>query len=214
MHQRLKHFGEYRPGIMAIGGDRSENLWWRLLNGETPAKHHPKAVVLLIGTNDLGRVWQDTDWDLRAEPLIMQAVPEVTVRMLSILRHLRDALPDTHIILLGLLPRGGDTKRHDMHDWPSIFARPFYAVNAHFRRVFARRQYAALDGHIHYLDCEDRFFTPDRKLIDPALMPDALHPSAAGYELFADCLLPMVATIMHGHMPGGNGNATWAAAAQ
>ena len=53
-----RHFGKYKPEVLGIGGDMTAHLWWRLLHGETPAKHHPKAVVLLIGTNDLGMVWQ------------------------------------------------------------------------------------------------------------------------------------------------------------
>ena len=65
------------------------------------------------------------------------------------------------------------------------------------------RQYADLDGYIHYLDCGERFFAPGGRAIDPALMPDALHPSTTGFELFAECLLPLVATVMQGHMPGG-----------
>ena len=34
-------------------GDQVGHLWWRMLNGQIPSKHHPKAVVMLIGTNDL-----------------------------------------------------------------------------------------------------------------------------------------------------------------
>jgi lysophospholipase L1-like esterase len=32
--------------------------------------------------------------------------------------------------------------------------------------------------------------------IDPELMPDALHPNAAGMELFAQCLSPLVDDLM------------------
>lgn len=35
-------------------GDRTANLMWRLQNGEAPAVlHTPRAIVLLIGCNDL-----------------------------------------------------------------------------------------------------------------------------------------------------------------
>ena len=34
-------------------GDVVTFLWWRLLHGEMPKLNQPKAVVLLIGTNDL-----------------------------------------------------------------------------------------------------------------------------------------------------------------
>lgn len=38
-------------------GDRTEHLFWRLQNGEGPRDLKPRAVVLLIGTNDLNHVY-------------------------------------------------------------------------------------------------------------------------------------------------------------
>lgn len=34
-------------------GDQIGHMWWRMLNGQLPSRKHPKAVVILIGTNDL-----------------------------------------------------------------------------------------------------------------------------------------------------------------
>lgn len=34
-------------------GDQVGHMWWRMLNGQVPEKQHPKAVVVMIGTNDL-----------------------------------------------------------------------------------------------------------------------------------------------------------------
>jgi len=34
-------------------GDQIGHMWWRMLNGQLPIRKHPKAVVILIGTNDL-----------------------------------------------------------------------------------------------------------------------------------------------------------------
>jgi lysophospholipase L1-like esterase len=39
---------------LASTGDTTANLWWRLQHGELPTAAPPKAVVILIGTNDLG----------------------------------------------------------------------------------------------------------------------------------------------------------------
>ncbi len=36
--------------------------------------------------------------------------------------------------------------------------------------------------------------------IHPELMPDALHPNAAGMELFAQCLSPLVDELMTSQM--------------
>ena len=72
-----------------VSGDRTENLLWRLKNGNL-AGPTPKAVVLLIGTNDLayGRPPDLTADGIRAA-----------------LETLRQYFPETRILLLGLLPR-------------------------------------------------------------------------------------------------------------
>jgi beta-glucosidase len=72
-----------------VSGDRTDNLLWRLQNGNL-AGPPPKAVVLLIGTNDLayGRS------------------PELTADGIrTTLETLRRQFPEARILLLGLLPR-------------------------------------------------------------------------------------------------------------
>lgn len=40
---------------MCHAGDTSQNLLWRLKNGEAPEGLSPDAVVILVGTNDLAK---------------------------------------------------------------------------------------------------------------------------------------------------------------
>ena len=72
-----------------VSGDRTDHLLWRLQHGNL-AGPQPKAVVLLIGTNDLayGRSPELTADGIRAN-----------------LEVLRERLPAARILLLGLLPR-------------------------------------------------------------------------------------------------------------
>ena len=72
-----------------VSGDRTDHLLWRLHHGNL-AGPQPKAVVLLIGTNDLayGRSPELTANGIRAN-----------------LEMLRQRLPKARILLLGLLPR-------------------------------------------------------------------------------------------------------------
>lgn len=72
-----------------FGGDRTDHVMWRLENGELIAMH-PKVVVLLIGTNDIG---QDRSPEQAAEGVK------------TIVSTLRTELPRSQILLLGLLPR-------------------------------------------------------------------------------------------------------------
>lgn len=70
-----RHVGaRYRAGRLGIGGDQTFHLRWRLLNGELPARRHPRLAVLLIGTNDLGAVAE------RGEAALLAASKDVAVR--------------------------------------------------------------------------------------------------------------------------------------
>ncbi|XP_035892696.1 platelet-activating factor acetylhydrolase IB subunit beta homolog isoform X2 [Anopheles stephensi] len=72
----------------SIRSDRTQNILWRLQNGELE-NVRPKAIVLHAGTNNIG----DT-------------AEEVTEGILELVRTIRQKLPDVYIILPTLLPRG------------------------------------------------------------------------------------------------------------
>lgn len=61
-----------RPPPPQPPGDRTYNLFWRLLHGELPRVRHPKAVLLLIGTNDLGLVYYTNEE--AGETVVLQEV--------------------------------------------------------------------------------------------------------------------------------------------
>ena len=42
--------------MLQSAGDQVGHLEWRLENGDIPKAHHPRAAVVMIGTNDLGAV--------------------------------------------------------------------------------------------------------------------------------------------------------------
>ena len=48
-----KEFGQYKAANFGIGGDRTQHVLWRVENGEFEGIK-PKAVVLMIGTNNIG----------------------------------------------------------------------------------------------------------------------------------------------------------------
>lgn len=85
-----KTFGVYRYAIFGIGGDRTQNILWRLDNGETGTLK-PKTVVLLIGTNNL---WTTPD-DLTT---IVNGVTAVVGKV-------RNVFPTAHVLVLGVFPR-------------------------------------------------------------------------------------------------------------
>ena len=55
-----------KSNVMHVSGDTSNNLWWRIKNGELPSNHMPKVVVLMVGANDLTAAYaQCGTWDAK-----------------------------------------------------------------------------------------------------------------------------------------------------
>ena len=107
---------------------------------------------------------------------LASATPENVARgVAAVVDTVREKLPRAVIVLNAILPRGtpGDPARAKLAD-----------VNARLAPL--------ADGtHVRWLDAGAGFVGPDGT-IDPALMPDKLHPSPAGYEVWAAALRPVL----------------------
>src|SRR5205814_10650591 len=79
-----EHYGKMKAAIFGVGGDRTQNLLWRLQHGELDGIQ-PKVAVLLIGINNL-----------RAgdEP------PQVAAGIKANVDEIRQRCPRTKILLL------------------------------------------------------------------------------------------------------------------
>lgn len=88
-----EHYARHDALDLGFGGDRTENVLWRLQNGEVDGIA-PKVAVLMIGTNNAG---------LRGD------FPATTVAGIRAnLDELRRRLPRTRILLLAIFPREAD----------------------------------------------------------------------------------------------------------
>ena len=156
---------KYNPANFGVAGDRTEHLLWRITNGELDGID-PRVVVLLIGTNNFGEVaGERPEW--------------VAKGIEKILTEIRQRLPRSKILLLGIFPR--DT-------------------NASPRRQMIRetnekiRQFA--DGSkTHYLDIGESFLDSGGEIL-AGVMPDALHLSLKGYEIWYEKMQPVLQDLM------------------
>ncbi len=160
-----KHYAPLNAANFGIGGDTTQNVLWRILNGEIEGIS-PKAAVLMIGTNNFG---------LHGDQ------PEAVARgILTLVQTLRKKLPKTKVLLLGIFPR--DEK-----------------PNTDFRRRIRKvnDQIAALDDrkNVRFLDLGPKFLAADGTL-PKETMPDALHLSEKGYEIWADTMDPLLKEMM------------------
>ena len=125
----------------------------------------PKLFVLMIGTNNTGH---------RQDP------PEQTAEGIKlILELLQDRKPDAKILLLSIFPRDEkpDGKLRQLN----------HAINERIRG-FA-------DGDkVQWLDPSETFLAPDGTL-PASVMPDFLHPQAAGYEMWAKAIESKIAGL-------------------
>jgi lysophospholipase L1-like esterase len=85
-----EHFAPLRAANFGVGGDGTQHVLWRITAGKELEGLHPRACVLLIGTNNLAT----------------NSAPETADGIKAIVRELRRQQPDMHILLLGLFPRG------------------------------------------------------------------------------------------------------------
>ena len=126
----------------------------------------PKLVVIMIGTNNTGS---------RHDP------PEETAAGIqAILTILRTRLPGTKILLLAVFPRRASA------DDP--YRRLNAAINHRIRHYADNQQVYFLDLSRHFLD--------DRGRLSQDLMPDYLHPSEHGYQVWADGMEDMIRKLL------------------
>ena len=86
-----RHYAQYNALDLGFGGDRTENVLWRLQQGEIDGIS-PKVAVLMIGTNNAGH---------RGE------APEITAAGIKrLLDEIAQRLPNTRVLLLAVFPRG------------------------------------------------------------------------------------------------------------
>ena len=158
-----------------IGGDRTEHLLWRIDRGELDGLH-PKAVVLMIGTNNLGGTSPNRAGEVKGGNTPEQIAEGVA----AIVHAIREQRPQTKILLLAIFPRG---------------EKPHTPIRDKVRDV--NRRIARLDDgqHVRYLDIGSKFLDPSGKL-HADIMHDYLHLTRRGYQIWADAIQPTLEEML------------------
>ena len=85
-----KYFGNFKVANFGIAGDTTQGVLYRLQHGEGQG-FSPKAVMLMIGTNNTGR----------------NTAAEIAEGVGAVVLELQKDFPKARILLLGIFPRGG-----------------------------------------------------------------------------------------------------------
>jgi lysophospholipase L1-like esterase len=164
-----KNFFGWNAANFGWGGDKIQNILWRLQNGELEGVH-PKVIVLLAGTNDVGNV-----------PASAAKVADIVKGIKALLETMREKAPRATIIVMGILPRNDG--RRPTAVMPSI---------AKFNEKIAK----LADGKtIRYLNINDKLADKDGELFE-GMTVDRLHLSLKGFQVWADALKPLLRELL------------------
>jgi len=165
-----KYYAKRNAVDFGIGGDETQHVLWRLENGNVDGLDKPQAkdaepphlVVVMIGTNNLGN---------------SRVTPEQTAAgVQAVVKTLREKLPRTQVLLLAIFPRD---------------AKPEGALRKKVEETNRLIKAAKLPEGVTFLDIGDKF-TDKEGVISPDVMPDQLHLSPKGYEIWAQAIEPKV----------------------
>jgi lysophospholipase L1-like esterase len=169
---RQNFFG-WNAADFAWGGDTVQNILWRLENGELD-NVHPKVIVLLAGTNNIGNRLSRGGDDPR--------IAEVTAGIEAVLDICRNKAPEATIVLCGIFPRNDNAGN------PTGVIPVINRIN--------EKLAAIADGNkIRYININDKLADKAGNLY-PGMTVDRLHLSVKGCQVWADALKPILTELL------------------
>jgi len=114
-----------------------------------------------------------------------ESVEDTIAGVKAVVADYRKRCPDAVILLQAIFPRGKE---------------PGDPLRAKIKEVNGQIAKLADGGKVVYVDFGDRFLQPDGT-ISPEIMPDFLHPSEKGYQIWADAIQPFIDRYMKGSKP-------------
>ncbi len=163
-----ENFFGWNAADFGWGADRTENILWRLQNGELDGVN-PRVIVVLAGTNNVG-----------SQPGDKGKVEDVARGIKAIRDVCRKKAPGAVIILTAIFPRNDNM-----------------AVMPEIDRINERIARLADGRKVRYLNVNDRLADRDGRLFDGVMnAADKLHPTLKGYQIWADGLKPILTQVL------------------
>lgn len=154
-----KYYGGLNVVNMGFGWDRTQNVLWRLENGEFEGIH-PKVAVLLIGTNNL----------TGTENARENTPAEIADGIEAICKTIHAKAPKCRILLLGVLPRS-----------PEKFVKPIREINQLISRLDDRE-------YITFLNFGQKIADKNGLPLKVYMFEDGVHPNEKGYMVWAESI--------------------------
>ena len=148
---------------MGFDGDGTQNVLWRLDHGELDGIS-PKLAVVMIGSNHVNGY----------------TVEEIADGIKAVCCRIRTKLPNTKILLLGILPRG---------DASAAAAYRLNKASEVSSKIVDNRM-------IYYLNVSERFLDKDGNVSKEMTVVDRVHLSSQGYKTLAEAIEPTISKLM------------------
>jgi lysophospholipase L1-like esterase len=155
-----KHFPNLKAINIGIGGDKTQNVLWRLDHGGGDGLQ-PKAIVLMIGNNNM---FFTPETGIEAAALGIQMC----------VKNLREKFPEATIIVAKILPA---------HTPGNRFYEDIKKTNSALDPLKLDS-----DPKVKVLDLWSDFTHADGTIKNDLFTPDNIHLSPAGYEVYAERL--------------------------
>ena len=164
-----EYYGDRNVINLGYGYDRTQNMLWRIQNGELE-NQSPKLIVVNAGTNQFS-ITPNYDGD----------TPEIAfagVRLL--LKTLREYCPQARIIVMSVFPRMSQNQIQEKIDALNKLVKEYLAENS------------KNDPEMFYLDITAKMRNPDGSFNPEIYCDGVCHPNSAGYRIWAEALEPEI----------------------
>lgn len=161
-----ENFFGWNAANFGWGGDTTQNILWRLENGELDGVN-PKVVVVLAGTNNVGK-----------QPGDDSKITDVANGIKAIVKVCQQKAPQATVILTAIFPRNDN-----IEVIPTI-----NRINQEIAKL--------ADGQkVRFLNINDKLADKNGKLLE-GVSVDQLHLTAKGYQVWADALQPILTELL------------------
>jgi lysophospholipase L1-like esterase len=162
-----KNFFGWNAANFGWGGDTTNNILWRLQNGELDGVA-PKVFVLQAGTNNLPS----------NGPADNNKVDEIVKTIGLIADLLKQKSPSSQIVLTGIFPRNQNES----------LAKSIEQINEQLEKLAQGKQ-------IRFVNINSKLADPSGRLL-PGMSDDGLHFTEQSYQVWADALKPILTEIL------------------
>lgn len=160
-------FAPLKAANFAIAGDTTQGVLWRMQNGELEG-FKAKLIVLMLGTNNTAS----------------SPVGQIIDGDRLIVEEFKKQQPQAKVLVLGIFPRNNARAPQQTP-----------ILNATIKAINIGLLQSADNKQVFYMDIGDKFLVDG--LIPTDIMADGLHPTAKGYQIWADAILPTVKKLMN-----------------